>query len=673
MYFCNLSVLIYLFLFIFFLFSSFDVNAKNKLKNYKINALSGAHWCLINESGLVSSGCSGPKLIDDNLNIYSDFYKNISNKPYSLGWNNKKRMVPVLSFATLNVPLNMVTSNNLITGPNAFDYKLENPIVYYWNNISKVIYFGGSESDGQVLLPTPGWVKTAHKNGAKVFGAIFLSPSAYGGDDELTQIKYMLADGTYKLVADQLAKIAIEYGIDGYFINMEAPYPDGITSDDLTKFSNYLHIHKLSNQNNLEVELYYVSGSTGPKMFSSSDSVFVDYNLCSDGDGSISKAISSGYLSSQVEFGLDQVYSDIGCLNAAISKNASLARFDYQGMMSPTPQVARNPVAQYDNATKFWERSEYQQFKNTNNHRYSGNGLLTNFNPGIGNNYYINGESKNFGFWSELGLQDVLPDLDSDVIRYKVKSDFIDTSYLDFSQAFMGGASYAVVYNKSDPNYEFPLYTGVNIANNKNYILSVVYKYSNSFNLGDISLCVSGNYSKCLSLDGSKGNIRQSNWFKSDMSVGDIGNIQEIYLINNTNINNDGKKLKINIGQIYIGPDFSLQGVSREGVSNIKISSPVSKYNSKTQKLIGNHYILTWDITNPDKSLNMLSGYDVYYIKNDGSEVFYGASFQNIMDVMIPGDIGLNNSANAICVYPEWYYHDSNLSYLKSNLNCVSI
>ena len=272
----------YLLILIFFSNYSFGFN-----NNYKLNTLSGAHWCLIDEGGSVSKGCSGPKLTDDNINLCSEFYNNISNKSYKLGWNNKSRIIPVLSFVTLNVPLNMVSYNNKITGKDAFDYKLQNPIVYYWNNISKVVYFGGSESDGQLLLPTPGWIKTSHKNGSKVFGTIFLSPSVYGGNYELTQIKYLFSDGTYKTVADQIAKISDIYGIDGIFINMEAPYPDGVTNLDLTKFSNYLRSHKLPNGNNLDIELYFVSNNSSYNMFFdqynylNSDSVFIDYNLFS--------------------------------------------------------------------------------------------------------------------------------------------------------------------------------------------------------------------------------------------------------------------------------------------------------------------------------------------------------------------------------------------------------
>ena len=74
----------------------------------------------------------------------------------------------------------------------------------------------------------------------------------------------------------------------------------------------------------------------------------------------------------------------------------------------------------------------------------------------------------------------------------------------------------------------------------------------------------------------------------------------------------------------------------------------------------------------------MFSDYDIYYIKQDGSSVFYGASFQNIMDVMIPFDLSsagdLKPEAQAICVYPQWYYYNNNLNHVYySDSNCISL
>src|SRR5690606_25087433 len=69
--------------------------------------------------------------------------------------------------------------------------------------------------------PARPWVETAHKNGVKVIGSVFLGVAQWGGSaDTAEALLEQDAQGRF-VVADRLIEIASFYGFDGWLINQE--------------------------------------------------------------------------------------------------------------------------------------------------------------------------------------------------------------------------------------------------------------------------------------------------------------------------------------------------------------------------------------------------------------------------------------------------------------------
>ena len=179
----------------------------NMINNMTYNTAANPHFCLTNSTGQVPDNCTGPALSANNISIFLPFFNN--NPVYiPITLANQSRIVPLMGASTSGTINNMIPLE--INNNPSLAFSNFNPVLTHWQSIDKMVYFGGSEGEGQVLLPTPGWIRAAHQNQAAILGTIFFSPAIFGGNLETSQLTYLRTpspSGTYP-VADLLIQLA---------------------------------------------------------------------------------------------------------------------------------------------------------------------------------------------------------------------------------------------------------------------------------------------------------------------------------------------------------------------------------------------------------------------------------------------------------------------------------
>lgn len=90
----------------------------------------------------------------------------------------------------------------------------------HWSQIDVLNWFAGTANE-TVNIPARPWVETAHRNGVKVIGTIYLAVAQYGGNVEtVATLLQQDSQGRFPF-AHQLVEIANFYGFDGWLINPE--------------------------------------------------------------------------------------------------------------------------------------------------------------------------------------------------------------------------------------------------------------------------------------------------------------------------------------------------------------------------------------------------------------------------------------------------------------------
>ena len=90
----------------------------------------------------------------------------------------------------------------------------------HWAYLDKLVWFGGTSTQ-TIQLPSSPWTNAAHKNGVKVFGNVFFSPTAFGGSTAtLTNFLEQDIDGHFVVIPRMIAMMQY-YNFDGWFINQE--------------------------------------------------------------------------------------------------------------------------------------------------------------------------------------------------------------------------------------------------------------------------------------------------------------------------------------------------------------------------------------------------------------------------------------------------------------------
>lgn len=90
----------------------------------------------------------------------------------------------------------------------------------HWSQIDILNWFAGT-ADLTVQIPARPWVDTAHKNGVKVIGSVFLGIAQWGGNPDTVEALLQQDSQGRFVLADQLIRIAQYYGFDGWLVNQE--------------------------------------------------------------------------------------------------------------------------------------------------------------------------------------------------------------------------------------------------------------------------------------------------------------------------------------------------------------------------------------------------------------------------------------------------------------------
>ena len=92
----------------------------------------------------------------------------------------------------------------------------------YLQYVDQFVYF----SHKLICIPPPSWTNTLHRNGVKVLGSIVIEPQTLE-IEQLLQGTEVDGEVTFAL-PKRLANIANHYAFDGWLINIERPFPEGM-------------------------------------------------------------------------------------------------------------------------------------------------------------------------------------------------------------------------------------------------------------------------------------------------------------------------------------------------------------------------------------------------------------------------------------------------------------
>jgi endo-beta-N-acetylglucosaminidase D len=90
----------------------------------------------------------------------------------------------------------------------------------HWPQIDVLNWFAGT-ADYTVQIPAKPWVDTAHKNGVKVIGSIFLAVAQWGGNPDTVETFLEQDEQGRFIFAHRLIEIANYYRFDGWLMNQE--------------------------------------------------------------------------------------------------------------------------------------------------------------------------------------------------------------------------------------------------------------------------------------------------------------------------------------------------------------------------------------------------------------------------------------------------------------------
>lgn len=90
----------------------------------------------------------------------------------------------------------------------------------HWAQIDVLNWFAGT-ADHTVQIPAKPWVDTAHRNGVKVIGSIFLAVAQWGGSPDTVETLLEQDQQGRFVFAHRLVEIANYYGFDGWLMNQE--------------------------------------------------------------------------------------------------------------------------------------------------------------------------------------------------------------------------------------------------------------------------------------------------------------------------------------------------------------------------------------------------------------------------------------------------------------------
>ncbi|GAA0691096.1 discoidin domain-containing protein [Kitasatospora atroaurantiaca] len=353
------------------------------------------------------------------------------------------------------------TSNNPSQGsqdPNYYAFG-------YWQYVDKLVFWGGSAGEGLILAPNSTVIDAAHRNGVKVYGTVFLPPTAYGGQLQWVR-DFVQKSGSRYPVADKMAQAAQYYGFDGWFINQETDGGDAALATELRNLMQYTRT-----QSATEFMWYDAMTESGSVNWQNAltsandaflqdggnrvaDSMFLNFGWSASGlNSSRDRARSLGRSEYELYSGID---TEANGYNTGVSWDAlfppNQPHVTSLGLYRPewTWKSSTDRADFYAKDSRYWVGANGDPSDTATTSSWKGlatyvaestpitaKPFVTSFNTGHGDFYNSGGARAATGGWNNLSLQDVPP-----TYRWLVSSTGTRlTPSIDFTDAYEGGSS----------------------------------------------------------------------------------------------------------------------------------------------------------------------------------------------------------------------------------------
>ncbi|RKT19312.1 mannosyl-glycoprotein endo-beta-N-acetylglucosaminidase [Streptomyces sp. 1114.5] len=353
------------------------------------------------------------------------------------------------------------TSNNPSQGsgdPNYYAFG-------YWQYVDKLVFWGGSASEGLILAPNPTVIDAAHRNGVKVYGTVLFPPAAYGGQLQWVR-DFVQKSGSRYPVADKLTQAAQYYGFDGWFINQETGGGDSTLAGELRNLMQYTKA-----QSGTEFMWYDAMTTSGSVNWQNaltsanspflqdgskrtSDSMFLNFDWSAGGlDSSRTLARQLGRSEYELYSGID---TEANGYNSSVDWNTLFPpgspHTTSLGLYRPewTWKSATDRADFYAKDARYWVGAANDPSRTDLSSSWPGlagyvaesspitaKPFVTNFDTGQGDFYNAAGIRVATGGWNNLSLQDVPP-----TYRWVVDSGGSRlTPSVDFTDSYQGGSS----------------------------------------------------------------------------------------------------------------------------------------------------------------------------------------------------------------------------------------
>jgi endo-beta-N-acetylglucosaminidase D len=384
------------------------------------------------------------------------------------------------SFSTSHYPMLMALGANETTKPSQGDDNQRLRNFTYWQNTERFVSFGGYFKEGEIQIPSPGWIRAAHQNGVPILGTLFFN------EDNKEQMSWILGKLSQpeinERLATQMARIAKEYGFDGYIINQETTNHvqprevQGQVNNICATFIQNIHKAGIAQGYPVKITWYQVfSGDFTPNALldpdtgrQNTDFVYLDHGWSDDFEYSTFTSTFSPFPLVDVEYGIsiaraekwyNQDWFD-GSLQPDYIDHPPVARLDYiRDHLAPTraglfalhaitPDAADGDSQELLAIDK--KRSDYMNTLANYAKSYTAitsAPFVTYFNTGQGDQYFKDGSVVLSKKWSDMGQQDILP-------TYRQNLAFA------YDKAYYGGSSLEVTKSADLYKASIPIAAG---------------------------------------------------------------------------------------------------------------------------------------------------------------------------------------------------------------------
>lgn len=379
--------------------------------------------------------------------------------------DNQSKDVEVVAISIMNES----TSGN----PSQGSKKFSSNTFSYWQYIDKMVYWGGSASEGLIVPPSPDVTDSAHKNGVPVFGTVFFPQEEHGGKIEWLR-EFLVKTGDTFPVADKLIEVANTLKFDGWFINQETQGATESYSKLMQEFIQYIK----AKAPKLEIMWYDSMVTDGQLKWQNALTKNNQMFLIDSNDKPVADSMFLNFWWNTDKLASEELLklSKENALKLKLNPYNLFAGIDIQAEGTNTPVMwdlyskenspytslglycpswtffSSNSVEEFlEKEKELWVNksgdprilSEDDGWKGISNYAVEKSPVtsvpfVTNFSMGNGNSYFVNGARVSSQPWNNRSLQDIMP-------TYRWIIDNTDgnlmNAQIDYSDAFNGGNS----------------------------------------------------------------------------------------------------------------------------------------------------------------------------------------------------------------------------------------